>query len=57
MRGDNIMKKEIEKPMNGSMTPNLEEMKKHAGGMRNMETNKELKEKKGKIPDPIQYDE
>ncbi|HWO95241.1 MAG TPA: hypothetical protein VNM45_02645 [Bacillus sp. (in: firmicutes)] len=51
------MKKEIEKPMNGSMTPNLEEMKKHAGGMRNMETNKELKEKKGKIPDPIQYDE
>ena len=52
-----MMKKESEKPMNGSMVQNLEEMKKHAGGMRNMETNKELKEKKGKCPDPIQYDD
>ncbi|MFC3883935.1 hypothetical protein ACFOU2_10650 [Bacillus songklensis] len=51
------MKKEKEQPMNGLMVRNLKEMKEHAGGMRNMETNKELKEKKGMSPDPEQYDD
>jgi hypothetical protein len=46
------MKKE-QKPMNGTMVKNFEEMKEHGRAMEMMETNKELREK-GKQPDPEQ---
>ncbi|WP_180956464.1 hypothetical protein [Bacillus canaveralius] len=42
-------------PMNGSMAPNMEEMKNLGKQMENLRTNQELKQD-DKMPDPIQYD-
>ena len=43
-------------PDNGSMAPNMEDIKNLGKQMENRRTNKELKEEYGKKPDPIQHD-
>ncbi|GIP34094.1 hypothetical protein [Paenibacillus sp. J2TS4] len=43
----------IEEVVNGSMAPDLKEMKEHGKAMERMKTNSELKND-GLIPDPIQ---
>lgn len=46
-------KKKIDEVINGSMAPDLAEMKEHGKSMSNMKTNQEL-QKSGLVPDPIQ---
>ncbi|MFD0870872.1 MULTISPECIES: hypothetical protein [Paenibacillus] len=42
--------------LNGSMAPDMEEMKRHGQAMERMKTNTQL-QKEGLIPDPIQREE
>ncbi|WP_180953547.1 hypothetical protein [Bacillus sp. T33-2] len=44
-------------PKNGSMAPDVEDMKNLGKQMENRRTNEELVEEYDKYPDPIQYDE
>jgi hypothetical protein len=41
---------------NGSMAPDLDEMKRHGKDMSRMKTNHKLKQE-GLVPDPVQFDE
>lgn len=45
-----------DKPMNGSMVINEEDLKKHSRVMKNMSTNEEV-EQSGQKPDPIQFEQ